>query len=371
MRLVTALLFLSGFQTQAAYVQPPSIGVPVLSKGKQFNPDVSANLLGLYQSGDLSRDRNVSPHSGFSLQEAEVQFTSDIDVYFRGQAMFSLKQTAGAWGIDPEEVFLETISLPRVTVRVGKFFMGMGKHNQLHEHAFPFIDAPLINEQLFGDEGLNEVGVSAAVLLPTDWYSEIFLQGFQPSSNVFYNMSGGTGPDSNAPAGLVRWKNLLELSDSLTGELGLAGSMGRNEFDMTSSVYGADLTFKWRPTVGGKYQALIWSMEYLTADRKGFTDPTSGASTEKLGGLATWIQYQFAERWWVQGRYDTVGLSRSDAASQPKINRESFLVGFFPSEFTGLRAQYSLQSTEGASKTDHVFALQFNVSIGAHPAHAY
>ena len=53
----------------------------------------------------------------------------------------------------------------------------MGKHNQLHTHAFPFILAPLINLNLLGDEGLSDVGFSTAILLPaTSWFSELTLQ---------------------------------------------------------------------------------------------------------------------------------------------------------------------------------------------------
>jgi hypothetical protein len=353
--------------------QPPSIGVPVASKGKAFNPDISANFLALIQGGNqISKVRNDANHAGFSLQEAEVQFSADVDTYFRAVTLLAVGQETNAvgsaveYGIDPEEVFLETLSLPYVTLKAGKFKLALGKQNQLHAHAYPFIDAPLIHQDLLGDEGLNEVGLSAAVLLPTSWYSEIILQAFEPSNEDLFK-----SPSSEDMGGLVRLKNLFDLSEDLTAEVGLSGALAKNQFSQNASIYGADLTFKWRPSVGGKYQALIWSTEYLQGNRKGLTDSTSGASQEKLAGLATWLQYQFAERWWVQARYENEGLSRSDAATQPTKNKESFLIGFFPSEFSGLRIQYDHLKTEGVADAAHVFALQYNVSIGAHPAHAY
>src|SRR3989338_178378 len=145
-----------------------SISTATVSKGKAFNPDIGANFLGLWQRGTgISDNRTAVPHNGFSLQEAELQFSADVDTYLKAVALFSVKQESGeaGFGIDPEEVYVESISLPGVTVRAGKFKLAMGKHNQLHAHAFPFIDAPLIHQQLLGDEGLNEPGAAAAVLL--------------------------------------------------------------------------------------------------------------------------------------------------------------------------------------------------------------
>lgn len=341
---------------------------PAQPKGKAFNPDISANFLGLLQrSTGVSDDRTQSPHDGLSLQEAEVQFTSDVDPYFRAVALLSVAQKGGTaeFGIDPEEVYLETISLPSITFKAGKFKTALGKHNQLHTHAFPFVDQPLINKILLGDEGLNEPGVSASVLLPTGWYSEIVGQAISLSNDALYK-----SVSARQVGGVGHLKNLFDLSDDLTMEAGLSGTAGKNQFGNTSSVFGADLTFKWRPSVGGKYQALIWSTEYLQGNRVGMVDAASGSSTSKLGGLATWVQYQMAERWWVEGRYEYVGVARSSVAL-PIQNRQSVLVGFFPSEFSGFRLQYDHTMTEGKDKADHTIALQYNISIGAHPAHAY
>jgi hypothetical protein len=353
----------------AAWAEGPTeaLGGAPLSKGKGFNPDTSVNFLGLWERGTaLSSDRSVTPRNGFRLQEAEMQFNSDVDPYLKAVALFSVAQEDGStgYGIDPEEVYLESISLPLVTLRAGKFKLALGKHNQLHTHAFPFIDAPLIHQQLLGEEGLNEVGISAAVLLPVSWYSEIVLQGFDPSNGLLYNSlsSGDVG-------GLAHLKNLWDLSEDLTFELGLSGTRARNSFAQDSSVLGADATFKWRPAVGGKYHALVWSSEYLGGKREGLLDISTGTSRERLGGFASWLQYQFAERWWIQARGEQAGVASS--VGTPKQTRESALLGFFPSEFSGFRLQYDHLTTGGKDKADHTVALQYNISIGAHPAHAY
>jgi hypothetical protein len=355
-----------------------SLSARAAGSGHAFNPDISVNFLGLAQYGTAySSNRSASPHNGFTLQEAEMQFLSDVDPYFRASALFAVEQEDGesGYGIDPEEVFLETISLPVVTVKAGKFKMALGRHNQLHTHAFPFIDAPLINQKLLGDEGLNESGVSVAALLPFSWYSELTLQGMTLSNEELF-----TSASSGDYGALVHFKNLWDLTDSSTVELGLSGLSGNNQFGKKSSVVGADLTMKWRPTVGGKYHALIWSTEYLLGERNGFTadrgDPASPGSTltestKELGGLATWLQYQFAERWWAQARYEYVGLPKSTTPSLAKVDKQSALLAFLPSEFSGLRLQYDRIHDQSRPRIDHTIAFQYNVTIGAHPAHAY
>ncbi len=373
-------LALSAPASAQFYSQSRSIGVPGFTKGKAFNPDIGVNFLGLVQRGTgLSDSRTAVSHNGLALQEAEFQFSADVDPYFRAAALFSVAQEAGTagYGIDPEEIFLETISLPRVTLRAGKFKLALGKHNQLHTHAFAFIDAPLIHQTLLGDEGLNEAGVSAGVLLPVDWYSEFIVQGYSPGNETLYgpqrlDANGLSVSGSNSAkdvAALARLKNLWDLTDDFTMELGFSGTTGRNQFDRKSTVLGGDLTFKWRPAVGGKYHALIWSTEYLYGWNRGLTNAATAAPAEKLGGGATWVQYQFAERWWAQARFEYVGSPHDDAI--PIRNKQSALLGFFPSEFSGLRLQYDHLKTQGAQKADHTVAFQYNVGIGAHPAHAY
>lgn len=335
--------------------------------GKPFNPDLSVNFLGLAQSGtSYSNDRTVAnSHNGLQLQEAELQFLSDVDPYFRASALLSISQQDGKtdFGIDPEEVYLETISLPYVTIRAGKFKMALGKHNQLHTHAFPFIDAPLISQRLLGSEGLNENAVSAAGLFPLPWFSELTVQGFSlANSSVFgtYN-SGDVGA-------LAHLKNLWDLNDDTTMELGFSGTTGKNQFNQAASVLASDLTFKWRPAEGGKYHALIWSTEYLYGQRPWQVD-ANGNSVRNLGGMASWLQYQFAERWWVQTRYEYVGTQRS--AALPVATKESMLLALLPSEFSGLRLQYDYIQDRARTRNDHTIAFQYNVTIGAHPAHAY
>ena len=81
------------------------------------NPDITATTLLLGRIGtdaDLQIDENAN---GFHLQEAEFQFTSNVDPYFVGVALISIERDpASDFEFSPEEVYVETLSLPMVSV---------------------------------------------------------------------------------------------------------------------------------------------------------------------------------------------------------------------------------------------------------------
>ena len=340
--------------------------------GKPFNPDTSVNFLGYVRRGNVNSGdfvgRASEVHNGFTFQEAEIQFFSDVDPYLKATALFSIApEPGGGFGFEPEEVFFESTSLPMVSIRAGKFKAALGKHNILHTHAYPFVDAPLINQALFGGEGVNEVGVSASVLIPVSWFMELTAQALNNSNEAIYN-----SPDSGDMSAVAQLRNLWELSDDSTLEWAVYGTQGKNAASLTAQAGGTDLIYKWRPSEGGKYHAVIFANEFLYGDSPttGFTVGPAAAplNGEKLGGCASWLQYQFAERWWVQARAEYLGVGRSDAL--PAKRKQSALLGFFPSEFSGFRLQYDHVVPDEAP-VEHAVTLQWNITIGAHPAHSY
>jgi hypothetical protein len=359
-----------------------SIGAETFAQSLK-TPNVSANALFLYRNSNFHKEDTdvVNPdqeRNGFNLREAEFQFDSDVDPYTRMSLLLAIhssyESNSGVveekWSIEPEEGFVESNAVSDVTLKIGKFKAAMGKHNTLHTHAFTFIDSPLANVNLLGEEGLNDVGASAAILLPTSWYSEVTLQYFRgEGENAEFN-----SPTPGDGVGLAHWKNLFDLTDALTVEFGASYAGGANSLYGTTTLTGADLTFKWRPTdAGGRYQSLLWATEYL-----GRTQSQTGVTDEKGSGVATWLQYQFAERWSVLYRYDNLIVENSfDSVSLPNDtwNRNSAGILYKPTEFSSYKLEVNqrtggLPSVTGETTENAVF-LQANFTIGAHPGHAY
>ncbi len=349
----------------AAATAPASTAKGILNS---FNPAISVNGLfaGGYSSDPATTRRLSNPdfHNGFNLQEAEFQFTADVDPYWKANFILSVDR-AGKAEIEEGYVTSEQLPydlLPRDTsLKLGKFFAGFGKHNLLHTHQFPFIDRPLINQTVFGDEGLKEPGLGLSYLLPTSWFSELTFQGLAGENESLFRASEDSKPRG---AYLGHWKNFFDVSDSTTLEIGNSYIAGRNSDagHRLSQAIGLDLTMKWRPPQQATEKGLIWQNEYIYFSRERDRDPSS-----KGGGLYSSLQYQFARNWWIQGRYDLLGVPKLDDGRK---HRWSTLLALVPSEFSALRLQYSYL-TQQQGKSVNEIMLQMNFTIGSHPAHQY
>lgn len=359
---------------------PYSFAVAATS-GSLTTPNVSANALFLYRNSNFAKEDTDTTRNGIDLQEAELAFFAEVDPYSRLNLLFSvhpqytLNSTTNVvdqtWAIEPEEAYAETDNVPSTTVKIGKFKAALGKHNQLHTHAFPFVDAPVVNSLLLGDEGLNDIGISAAVLLPLSWFSEFtaqYLRG-EGENSEFKSPSPGDG------VGLGHWKNLWDLSDALTMELGASYASGANSIRGGTSLLGTDLTWKWRPVSGGKYQSWMLAAEYIA---RRLEQPTRG--DENGIGWNIWGKYQVAERWELLGRYDQVTAEggdsgvNSNALTNITTKKYSAAVILSATEFSSYRLEYNQAEGPASASGERVerkLYLQANFTIGAHPSHSY
>jgi hypothetical protein len=338
-----------------------------------MNPAIS--VAGVALGGGTTRKGSAGGNpddlrSGLLLQEVELRASAIVDPYFRADVTLA----GNTEGVAFEEAYLSTLEIPRVTIRAGQMKATVGRHNLLHTHAFPFLTAPLPWRTLLGPEGLRDPGVSADVLLPLPFYTEVTAQAFAGDWLPFEGSiedNPRTARDEAIPdrrrdrdlAYVAHLKTLFELSDSSTLELGASYIGGRNGFGGMTNVVAGDITFKWKPIEAERYVGFDWTTEYVWVERgRAPTDRTRG------GGY-TAVRYQFAQRWWVQARGAVLGLPAGD---DPRTYRGEALAAFIPSEFSALRLQYALER-EAEPDADYIHELfaQVVFSIGPHPAHAY
>jgi hypothetical protein len=149
------------------------------SNAKLLNPDIS--LIGDF-IGTAGRN-TVSPSPSLQLHESEVGFQAIIDPYARADAFISFGET----GVNVEEGYVTFTSLPAgLLLKVGKMRADFGKVNTIHNHALPFIDRPLVTNNLVGGEdGIDDAGLSLSRFLPApkDWFLEGTAQVFRGDSD--------------------------------------------------------------------------------------------------------------------------------------------------------------------------------------------
>jgi len=354
--------------TQGGTGPSPQSPDAVRSVSRAFNPAISVNslFLGGYSSSPTKTGifTGTDFHNGFNFQEAEFQFTADVDPYWAANIILAIDRDGAT---ELEEGYVTSSELPHdllprnTSIKVGKFFAAFGKHNLLHAHQFPFIDQPLISQAVFGAEGLTEPGMDLSYLLPTPWYSELTFQALAGENEGLFRSDEDA---KRRGAYLGHWKNFVDLGDETTLEWGQSYIGGRNSGPghHLSQAVGTDLTLKWRPLLNSREKGISWQTEYMY-----FTKDLGRDGFSRGGGLVTSLQYQFAQRWWVQGRYDLPGIPKF---KDGRKNRVSTLLAFAPSEFSAVRLQYSYTDPDGQSPLSELF-LQFNFTIGSHPAHTY
>ena len=328
------------------------------SAAKALNPDISA--IGDFIS--VAGHNPVQPSPSMEMHESELGFQAIIDPYARGDFFLSF----GEQGVNLEEGYITFTALPGGFVaKVGKMRSAFGKVNTLHNHVLPWVDRPLVTNNLVGGEdGIDDAGVSVERILPAP--KGIFLdatwQLFRGDSGnlqspVFRASSKG---DVSAVAHLRSYKDITE---STNIDLGLSYARGHNDLgsDFLTQLYGIDATVRWKPLRRSIYHSFVGRGEFIWSQRQQLP------FEQRSFGFYTSGDYQLGRRWFVGGRFDRSG--RPESANLTDQGASAVLT-YWPSEFSQVRSQFRRTNYAlGPSANELLFQFQF--SIGAHGAHPF
>lgn len=322
-----------------------------------FNPDIG--VIGDFQGSYISRgNKNFNAY----LNETELSLQANVDPYARADFFLSFARDpeTGKYGVEVEEGYLTTLSLPaQLQLKVGKFREAVGRINPTHPHALPFIDLPNAYVNYFGEEGLNDEGASLSWLIPNKkFYQEIV---FQATSGLSESPSFYRG-DNNRLIYLGHLKNFFTLSDNATLELGLTGITGPNDSSRTTSIAAADLTYKWKPVQMNTYRSVTWQSEFYY----GHANLMETLSVNSFG-LYSFLQYQLAKRWFLTGRYDYAEKPRDKNIVEQAY---SLTAGWYATEFSKIELEGKTTDDNVANRYYQAW-LRWIFVIGAHGAHQY
>lgn len=333
-----------------------------------FNPAMSANglLLGRYSSAPTGPDE--SPF-GVELQELELWFMANVDPYFT--ATLALAIPSGET-LEVEEGYLVAVPKPLgLSARGGKMRLPFGRENALHTHALPFIERSLVGDDVFGDEGLGEVGLEVSWLAPLPWYALFTAAGIDGANDSLFG-----SPDGKDFAGFFAVKNVFDLTDDSTLEAGVSYTLGNNLDRRLAQALGAHLVFKWRPASNARNHSVVLGIEGLVARKPYALENPEPPKYETVGGYA-YLQVQLWKGWYVSGRYEFLGHQGAPESftgvpvETDMTMRQSAVLVFAPTEFSAFRLQISVTEPPGGADPIVTGLLQANFTIGAHPAHAY
>jgi hypothetical protein len=390
----------------------PSPAQPVARGASAFNPAISVILAGNY--AHLSQDPETwhiagfMPNGGeigpgersFNLGESEITLSANVDPYFSANLTAAIDSEDS---IGVEEAYVRTLALhDGFTVKAGRFFSGVGYLNEVHAHAWDFIDQPLVYQAFF-DGQLGQDGAQVKWIAPTDLFIELGAEtgngqefpGTRRNRNglsgnaLFAHLGGDVGNSTSWRAGLS-WldhrSDGREYDDSDD-----AGLPVLDAFTGKSRTWIVDATLKWAPNGNSMQRQLKLQGEYLHRKEDGtLAFDTEGANlsgdySSKQSGWYLQSVYQFKPRWRFGARYDSldsgsprIGLVQNGflpgeafpALLTASPDRFTLMLDWSPSEFSRLRVQHAWDDSREAQR-DHQFFLQYIFGIGAHGAHKF
>ena len=371
-----------------------------------FNPSMSLILSGIYTRTALDPTKyaitgfqlpagsQAGPGTrGFSLSESELGFAASIDPWLRGVANISLHPDDS---VSVEEAYIQTTSLGNgVSVKAGRFFSGVGYLNPQHAHTWDFADNPLAYQALLGTQ-YGDDGVQLSWLAPTDQYLELVAELGRgrsfPGNNNSRNGAGMTAFTAHTGGDIGvshNWRaGLSVLNAKATGQ-GLAvmdsgGSLVANAFSGSTRVWIADAVWKWAPNGNATQTNFKLQGEYLRSTRNG-TLAYDVANTNRAGAYRAaqsgwYVQavYQFMPSWRVGLRTEQLNPGTPDygintaalAGDGYRPRKNTLMLDYNPSEFSRVRLQLA-QDRSREGRADNQLLLQYQMSLGAHGAHAY
>lgn len=356
------------------------------------NPNISLVLNTFAYASNLSQKelelRNIPGYTnagienrkGFNLEAAELFLFAPVDPYFNLYATIPVTEN----GAELEEAYFVTTSLPYgLQLKGGKFKSGFGRINSQHPHAWDFVDIPLAYKAFSGPEGITEKGAQLTYLPPLPFYTLLGAEILQGENDILFGSDAKPGPHAytlfaKASFDLTDNSTILFGPSIMTGKTKTDSVADDTEFRGTSTLYGLEFTYKWKPS---KTQSLTLQSEYLYRRQNGDLEDMFALTTDPLkraqDGLYFQTVYQH-DRWRVGARYDVLSFFKDDyvlAGTNQDFGkkpwRASGMLEFNPTEFSRIRLQYNHDKSARDGKTNQELFLQFVFGIGAHGAHLF
>jgi len=304
-----------------------------------------------------------------NVRSAEFMVSGSIDHYFDGLINFAGHTEEGEFELVLHEGYVSSSKLiPYSRFRVGKFFLGVGRLNQFHQHDWPFTDAPQAHNTFFAEEGVTDSGLEYTFLFPTTHFFELTAG---VTRNYCYGHCHADVAKPPRPLFYLHPVTFFEFSSQTGLQLGLSYLNRKDDAGIQTHLAGLDMTFKHRQ---GK--RLVWLLQAEAYYQDQGSDSVD--NIRQVGGYCL-TQYGLSPSWLLGLRLDAFSeLSMKFQTTNQKRDDLDYaivpIVTWKPSEFSTLRLSYTLDvdTTKGDKDTvDQLVQLQFNFILGAHSAHDF
>lgn len=341
-------------------------------------------LVDLSLAADMVYQQGLNDQSGadenFQMRTVEFGASAPIDHQFNGYVLFAAHEEDGETTVEVHEAYVENAKLlPRTRLKIGQYFLGIGRLNRFHRHEWSFTRAPKAHRDFLAEEALFDTGVETKTLLSEDHLIELTLgvtTGYKFGHSESHGHEeeeeeehGAEKPD--APTHYLRLSQFIENSESAASgaEWGLS-YLGRTDAE-GEKLHLAGLDFVKKVREGRRlswlFQSELWFKSLKHAD---------GDKEEKLGGYLM-LEKGHSSKWSTGLRFDALtDLSHGHEGEDEDSTYYGATVQqtYRSSEFflTRLSASHEFQKIDaGARNQDTRLMAQIIFIMGPHPSHDF
>src|SRR5262249_28040502 len=284
---------------QPSQAPEPRLGGAGAAAAKALNPDIS--MIGDFIAS--AGHNPINPTPSFQMHESELGVQAIVDPYARADFFLSF----GEEGVNLEEGYITFTALPKgFVVKAGKMRAAFGKVNTLHNHVLPWVDRPLVTQNLVGGEdGIDTAGVSVQHIIPApkNWFMEFTGQVNRgDSSDVFL------ASEKNDVGVVGHLRVYKDLTDNSNIDFGGSYARGHNLFGspFITNLYGIDAMYRWKPLERSIYRSFVARSEFIWRQQNQpslaacvtiICPPNTAPGFQRAFGFYTSADYQFARRW--------------------------------------------------------------------------
>lgn len=329
----------------------------------------------VYDLADPTREISNRPF----LRTVELELRNPVDPYAEAVTVLSAENEAGKeFAIDAEEAYglikrlpiLETAPLG-LKMKIGKFRAPLGVNNKIHMHDLPWTTRPLVVSKYLGTEHgeFFEAGYN-----PTSVDLDFFLPNPLPQTTLEMNadvvrageLAFSQGHIGTQPAYIGH----LTLSRDWFNEhlLILGASAYRENGSAPTTLYGADVTYRWAPVERRQSHSFVAGGEFFSG-KHSFTDISSKEISMTPYGWFGYMQYQTSYWLYLGIRYDWVKEPSND-----QLVTESFsaYASYYTTEFLRFRLGFEHRMSDIALQDNiNTGLLDVNFVFGSHPTEPY
>jgi Skp family chaperone for outer membrane proteins len=353
---------------------------------------------------------------GFTIQNAELALEGAVDPNFVGKANIVWQiDSQGETNVELEEAFLQTTSLDDFQFKAGQYLTDFGRFNRQHPHEWETVDETLVNNRMFGADGLRGPGAQLSWLAPASFFLELQagIQNARGETQTSFFGNEDTAPPVTASGGGTvpgalgghpfsgdDVKNLgdmlytqriaasVDLDDESTILGGASGALGPNSTGSSGNtqIFGFDGYYKWKSLASDQgwpfvkaQSEVMWRRYHADSlnrdlDGDGINEVFPSQNFRDWGMYAQLV-YGFARPWTAAMRFDYVdgdGASTGGAGNMDRRYRFSPVLTYYPTEFSRIRLQSNIDKVqELGDRTFLSIWLQFEILFGQHSAHKF